>query len=541
MSIALPVSPQPRKGEALDSYLERALSLNGHSRAAFDRLITLSGGTGACLPFMVNETTAGHLGALTGLPTVEIHRMTLAGLGEGRPYTWAGFDPIRAATSLRALSSQGWFPAKGSQYCPHCLGAGRGWQLIWRLPYATVCLDHESYLTQACPRCRRPPRLVRSSPFKGFPDRPYLCGNPTGTLQPCPGDLRAPHSPPAPADHSSVQRRLEAALAGAAPPVVGQLFTAEEYLSSLHSLGVLMLYLAREGRSPQREPVTEVRGHEESEIVDGGRWYLKPPTDPAARAEAVSAAEAILTQDTLDDAARLLAVRLEVVRDVHEGRLRWVREHSRLTPLVEAISVRALRGRLSHQLDAERVGEYLPLHSIPQQLPMDLYRRTLEPLLAVTPPVGRVFGALMVARAHPHVNSWSQAARGLNLPPEHGPRTARTVHQRLPTTSWRLQRVTHEISDALDATVDWRAREAAVRELHEDPKPWLGEWLRHNVPGARESSFPYAVTYRWIHEAGGIMATSPAWAHPPSAATRDHYRRFEKRVLARRASQHVLF
>ncbi|WP_078613712.1 TniQ family protein [Streptomyces katrae] len=59
------------------------------------------------------------------------------------------------------------FRPSRSRYCPACLRghAGRG-PLLWRLPWAFACTEHQLLLPDFCPSCSRPPRPWRNG-FKG--------------------------------------------------------------------------------------------------------------------------------------------------------------------------------------------------------------------------------------------------------------------------------------------------------------------------------------------------------------------------------------
>lgn len=52
----------------------------------------------------------------------------------------------------------------------------------------------------------------------------------------------------------------------------------------------------------------------------------------------------------------------------------------------------------------------------------------------------------------------------------------------------------------------------------------------------KDTSAPCAITWRWIHEAGGLLTTSPAWRQPPTKSQRVAYRQFASAVLAHRWS-----
>ena len=126
--------------------------------------------------------------------------------------------------------------------------------------------------------------------------------------------------------------------------------------------------------------------------------------------------------------------------------------------------------------------------------------------------------------------TWAMAAKELGLPPEVGPRTARTVQQRLIADTRQLHSAIVSTAGELDRSRDWRVEEDRVRELNDSRHTWVQAWLHERVPGSRPSSSPYAVTYRWIHEAHGLLMTTPAWSVPPGPDQAAKYRAFEKRI-----------
>lgn len=188
------------------------------------------------------------------------------------------------------------------------------------------------------------------------------------------------------------------------------------------------------------------------------------------------------------------------------------------------------RWRVSRLLTSTAPGQKLSVRAVPQQLPKHLYDRHLAPLLTTRSTTGRLFGSLSIVRIAVKNATWAIAAKVLGLPPDVGPRTARTVHQRMSTDSRQLHSAIVSIAGELDYSRDWRVEEDRVRELNGSRDNWVRTWLHERVPGSRASSAPHAVTYRWIHEAHGLLMTTPAWSAPPSPDQRANYRAFEKRL-----------
>lgn len=94
--------------------------------------------------------------------------------------------------------------------------------------------------------------------------------------------------------------------------------------------------------------------------------------------------------------------------------------------------------------------------------------------------------------------------------------------------SARLQAHPHEwwahLTDVANemASVDYRQRERDVAALI-FRGDWFERWRAHR-PGTRTSSRAYAITWLWLHHAGGLLATSPTGS--PSSSFAAGYRQF---------------
>lgn len=68
------------------------------------------------------------------------------------------------------------------------------------------------------------------------------------------------------------------------------------------------------------------------------------------------------------------------------------------------------------------------------------------------------------------------------------------------------------------------------------PAEWLPSWAATHRPRMKESSAPYAITWRWIRDAGALLDTSPAWESPPTRRQKAAYRQFAAAVEAHQAT-----
>jgi hypothetical protein len=528
----VPVVPVPADGEGLDGYLERVACANGIDRPALSRLCQtsspLSLGT---IPLFLPDPLADHISTLTNLSKSAITAMTLEGYRDRLPYrmTKTGVD----ASALQSLRRQGWFPPKGSAYCPRCLAVDGIWRLSWRLPFVTMCLDHQLYLNWQCGDCRKMPRSVRSTVFKGHMDNPAVCGNPNGTKTPCTGDLSSAQCFPAPTSQLCFAGRIKTALAGGRVSVCGQEVMSREYLSSLKALAIVLLQLA--SAQPRASLSQTLIPSEFGKRLVDRHWAVAPPRDTALRSRVLACADTLLSATTDQAAAEDLREWVSLVPQVGEARLKWLSDRSPADPLIMKLLRMADqdRWRVSRLLSSTELRQGLSVRAVPQQLPEHLYSRHLAPLLTTRSTIGRLFGSLSIVRIVVKNATWARAAKELGLPPAVGPRTARTVHQRIIADPQQLHSAIVSIAGELDCSRDWRVEEDRVRDLNESRATWVQTWLHERVSGSRARSAPYAVTYRWIHEAHGLLMTTPAWSGPPGPDERAQYRSFEKRLRLR--------
>ena len=525
----VPVVPVPADDEGLDGYLERLSCANGIDRPGLSRLCQtdppLSLGT---IPLFLPDMLADHISTLTNLKKTAITAMTLEGYSDWLPYrmTKTGAD----ASLLQSLRRQGWFPPKGSAYCPRCLAVDGIWRLSWRLPFVTMCLDHQQYLNWQCGDCQKMPRSVRSTVFKGHMDNPVICGNPNGTKTPCTGDLSSAECLPAPMSQLCFAGRIMTALAGGRVTVCGQEVMPRQYLSSLKALAIVLLQLA--SAQPRASLSQTLIPSELGKRLVDRHWATAPPRDTALRSRVFACADAFLSKATVHATAEDLREWVSLVPKVGEARLKWLSDRSPADPLIMELLQRADqdRWRVSRLLSSTALGQELSPRAVPQQLPEHLYDRHLAHLLATRSTTGRAFGSLSIMRIVMNNATWAMAAKELGLPPEVGPRTARTVQQRLIADTRQLHSAIVSTAGELDRSRDWRVEEDRVRELNDSRDTWVQAWLHDRMPGSRTSSSPYAVTYRWIHEAYGLLMTTPAWSVPPGPDQAAKYRAFEKRI-----------
>ncbi|MEU7327989.1 TniQ family protein [Streptomyces parvus] len=153
----MPIALAPLPGEALDSWISSyARRLRTTDRGFLNHI----GLPAARVDHMLLRPTEPETHALhksTGVSVEALRAMTLDSYDKfavnippgrrqlERPPTWA-------------------FRSSRTRYCPACLreNGGRG-PLLWRLPWAFACTQHQLLLADFCPNCGRPPHPWKTS------------------------------------------------------------------------------------------------------------------------------------------------------------------------------------------------------------------------------------------------------------------------------------------------------------------------------------------------------------------------------------------
>lgn len=417
----LPVTLTPADGEALDGFLERLACVNGLDRAglraAIDVNLTFS-------PLTITAEAQRAIADEAGLSSKQVLRMTFAGY-PGRPLTVSGLDPLDS-TTLRRVFGQGWFPGKGSQFCPKCLDMSGRWLLKWRLPHVTACLEHDVYLVPRCMGCGLPSRHTGSTPFKGFMEQPTLCGNPTGAGTQCKTDLSVIEPWPITEPDREMAKTIADALDGQAQVILGRFYSAEEYLEELRSVSALLAHLALQTSSTNHRDkpwVGHLRAEQTPESAAVHRWCLTPPSEPSVRTGVMTSAQEILSAPELETAGQILESWLEGVPFGTDSPQAWLRDRSFLTRVCSELIKTATSPRWTiskHLRTYTRISHPLVPSLIPQVLPREPYVEHLGDLLGCGEGVGRLYASLCLARLTPGVVTWGGRRSSTQPPGGHG-------------------------------------------------------------------------------------------------------------------------
>jgi len=530
----LPSRPAIHPDEALDGYLERLATANGLDPAQLLRTVTTSDGTGALsLSFLMIKPAVEavtRISDVSGLTESAVRSATLMRYGGGLPLHLEGFDP-RDRHSFRNVVNQGWFPQTGSQICVECVAEDGIWRLQWRLPIVVVCLKHRNFLTACCNGCGLRFRLRRYSPLRASTD--HACGNQLGLRQHCPHSILEGASQPAPDEVLSMQRSIDAALAGESINLMGQRVAPQVYLAELRNTATLLLHLLTRPGGRQRVhwgPALHAEASTRTTELRGPRWGVSPPTSSLIRAGALSEAWEIVTQSNLDDAATKLSPWLDLIAEIPNGPGAWLLNRTARTQAMERLIASALLSRqdVAGQVSRQRIE--VPVSAIPQLIDRDIYFTVFAEMLGGYENTGRLYVSLCLVRAATSARNWSQAAGLLGLDPAVGPRTARAASARRSMEVLEFARRIRAVLARLSAERDFRAREDRVRQLASSPDSWFDQWCRSIAPARRVQSLPYAITWMWCEVAQGFLSASPAWTTSPDSRTRAAYQAFKSRL-----------
>ncbi|MFH9087073.1 TniQ family protein [Streptomyces sp. NPDC017673] len=147
----IPIALTPLPGEALDSWISSYARRLRTTNQGFLHHVGLSAARVDHMLLRLTEPETQALHKATGVPAEALRAMTLASYD-----TFA----VNIAPGRRQLERPpAWaFRSSRTRYCPACLreNGGRG-LLLWRLPWAFACTEHQLLLADLCPTCGRPP------------------------------------------------------------------------------------------------------------------------------------------------------------------------------------------------------------------------------------------------------------------------------------------------------------------------------------------------------------------------------------------------
>ncbi|MFJ6438458.1 TniQ family protein [Streptomyces sp. NPDC091416] len=565
---SLPIRLPPLPGEALDSWLE---AIAARLNCPFTDVLSALGLptrdpvlTASVLPRWTTLARQDELAAIaetTGVAEDTLVAMTLQPL-DGHA---VAIHPEHRRVQPRILWGR-----SGSRFCPVCLAeTGGRWQLTWRLGWSFACTRHHLLLADRCPACRRIPRL-RSHPRSQTP-RPGRCSSPAATSGPRPPRCHHPLTDTpvttitADGTLEATQHLIDTALATPDRSVNWPLYgpggaPLQIVLRDVKSLGALVLNHA----TPS--DLHDVAPPDIQDRLERYRAHLRPATSQRTSEPRHNDAHSYLAPGDAAATAVAITVATHILRaaDIRTAArsLQWLTDRVAATgrPLPPAAVV-TLGGAVSPPLEAalrsSREANLMPVARLRHRTAVNSTR----------PPANQDARACMLPAA-----LWPEWT--LRLSPLHtsGRPTARRMDELLSTacllvgntTSIRaatrltgttvsahnvstlladltrrpecvdVLRVLILLADHLDthgSPIDYARRRALFTPLSRfiDPALWtrLQRRLRSN-PAPDDSH-----AQRWIFHT--LTGSPPTLAHPDIApatsAQRQHYQRFQWRIL----------
>ncbi|MGW0454540.1 hypothetical protein [Gordonia sputi] len=251
----------------------------------------------------------------------------------------------------------------------------------------------------------------------------------------------------------------------------------------------------------------------------------------ATKTQILTAAAEILSQPDVEAAADALGRHLHTIPDCPAGPLSWIAGHTRLTPTVSRLTIKAIapRRRVSFQITHLMPQATFPAAAIPQCIPAHLYKRHFANAFDVLDTTARTYLSLCCARRLPGIESWAQAGAALGINPTTARQIALDVSPRTRISSVELLTKLRRLGNVLNATIDYRQRENDVlaQSAIDD---WYPAWQERHYPLTQgHSGYLNACEWQWQHHACAIPFTEH-WARSWDKDRRGRYRRWEKKV-----------
>lgn len=523
--------------EALDSYLERLAKENDLTSAHLESIIARGTGIQPAQFSLIAPTTAllVSLSETTGLSQTSLRAATLQRFGGNAPLNLSGAKPDDPR-SFRTLSARGWFPLRGTQICPKCLRETRQWSLYWRLPQIAVCHKHCCYLVQSCDGCEQRFRSRDRGLLRPVIELNDSCGNQLALRSYCQHTVSDHDVRPAPTTVVTMNAAVRAAIDGKLLHEFGQKVPATRYLADLRSLATLIAHIATRSAPSHAHDWAEMLAAEaqaRSTEHRGPRWGIRPPDKSEARAAILTEAHSILACVNYSDAAGRMSQWLSHIPVVPSGPAGWARNRAPASPTITTLIHDALESRQSPSRRLARINQrpIVADCAIPQCIPLSMYRDTLAGMLGSRDDTGRRFGALCLAKLNRPGRTWAEAATALDLPPELGILTARTVRQRMTVPTTELIDPISSLAATLNSTTNYRDRELHIRWLNDHRETWREDWLESCTPRRHPTTIAHAITWMWTEYAHADISTCPAWLHqPPHSRQKALYAAFAKRL-----------
>lgn len=423
---ALPLFLEPHSDETWHSYLTRRAAQHHVTTAALAEHIGIRDRRHRWPPYYgvkIDPERARELASELGLTAPQIQQMHLSWY-DGRALDFSGLQEGTGISAVSRTALASWVYLGGSRYCPSCLRADGAWQLTWRIPWITVCLEHNCRLEWKCPGCGGIPGLYNATLHASAPSRSSALADgrkcdlphPTSAADACSTDLSEVVASPAQPDHRQVAANFNELIDTGTGPFAGQPFQSLQVLRGWQAAIGIAIHLG------------VPRG------IDWGkthRWGA-PPRDPAVL-DALLAYARPLTQapDTGEGAAVLRdwCARAGIRHPHRDTFRRATRQSEALEPVIASLLLSS--GRASTRVQRigaaqrDQLGIFpfevadVPQVMWPCALPESLRMSTKPDALLL-----RVVLSMMLARMLSG-GTWADSAVALGLPEQKAKQWAR--------------------------------------------------------------------------------------------------------------------
>ncbi len=423
-------------GESLTSNIRRQINLSGlHPEDDVRQLVDWLRVTNFASGREISQWSD-----LTDQPTNVIRTATFRAVTTALP---AFGEVLGHRQPLRAAARRTWLWPQSTQACRSCLRERPGqWQLLWRLPWSFICLDHRRLLETHCRVCQR--QLTEHHecpPRRSSPEAHWILWNGNEAGQ----------------DESNLAGRIAAAsvinsaLRGEAIKLADGLPAhPAEYLEAVRGL-------------------VGLQWHSQQPKTTGRRVVAAPPRDPTSRAVLITTATRLLAEPSDRCVSRLDELLRRV--DRRSGFHAWLVDHSSrssiLDPILTALADREKStGRIVKP--ASNAARSMAPDSIPQVLDERMWAK-INLGWSGGQIAGRCYAALSYVK-YTQAMTWLDAARLLEIPQKLGYSVSRVGARNLTSRpSDFVEQVAHlmEIPDP-EGPIDYADRRAFVTGLAAD-------------------------------------------------------------------------
>lgn len=480
---------------------------------------------------LVSDTAASAITETTGMPPSWLADTCLSRF-DGTLLDFARLDQADE-TSLRTVAQDQWVLTGRSRACPDCLAGDGIWRTWWRLGLAGVCPDHHTVLADTCPACGHPLASGVRYPRASMPAPAWQCGHAMRRDR-CNHDLRTLDRVPAPANAVRAQAALLAAAGSETCLLAGTAVDVTGYITAWRSVMNMLRGTTIPAGTRWPAPLEAAWAGEQQRLDagDGGGRCRKAPASAALAAGLLDSTWPLMSAGTAAAAAAAAApIAVHAASAGGRGQQRHWRTAENI-PVIGTMlaTARPRQARVAGVLAAAEVARLDSRH-IPTTADRATYLDRFASLLPGTAErTGRLYAAMACARAAGEP-SWARAADALDIPATRGARISDTITRRVTDAGALAGAVRATVNELADASVDYRARRAALAGLERIDV----DTMRDVMPGRpiTVSRTIHAAAWMWEHHTASPATWSPAHRAALAAGTRPDSLKEAYRVFTR--------